>query len=67
MRILNATNAAGVTLGDLIQIDYSWSEIHIQPRLKVCEMAIESSSPAYDITPEDVDVSDSVTVIWAIK
>lgn len=60
-------DAAGVTLGELIQIDYSWSEIHIQPRMEVCAMSVESSSPAYDITPEDVDVSDSVTVIWAIK
>ncbi|MEW5784038.1 MAG: SIMPL domain-containing protein [Bacillota bacterium] len=58
--------ASGVTLGEIIEIDYSWSEIHFQPIVNYS--CLEAASPpAYDITPEDVDVSDSVTVIWSIK
>jgi len=59
--------AAGVSLGDIIQIDYSWSEVRFQTDFEVCEAKATMSEPSYDITPEDVDVSDSVTVIWEIK
>ncbi len=60
--------AAGVTLGDLFQIDYSWAEVRFESRMQVCEAPMLSESPAaYDIEPEDVDISDSVTAIWAIK
>ncbi len=58
--------AAGVMVGELVHIDYSWSEIRFQSSLKY-EMVTESMpSPGYDFTPQDVNVSESVTVIWAI-
>lgn len=59
--------AAGVTLGEIIQIDYSWSKIRFQSSLEVCETDAPISDPGYDFTPEDVDVSDSVTVIYSIN
>lgn len=59
--------AAGVNLGEIMQIDYSWSEIHFHPSLGIREMATPMTSPDYDFTPEDVNISESVTVIWSIK
>jgi len=59
--------AAGVKLVEIMQIDYSWSEIHFESRFEVCEMESSLAAPSYDITPEDVDVSDSVTVVWSIE
>ena len=59
--------AAGVMVGKLEHIDYSWSEIHFHSSMKY-DMAAESmmSSPGYDFTPQDVNISESVTVVWAI-
>jgi uncharacterized protein YggE len=58
--------AAGVMVGKLVHIDYSWSEIRFQSSLKY-EMVTESMpSPGYDFTPQDVNISESVTVVWAI-
>lgn len=57
--------AAGVNLGEIMQIDYSWSEIRFESSLRV-DSICESSSASYDFTPEDVDVSESVNVVWSI-
>lgn len=63
------TNAAGVKLGEVQSIDYSWSEMHIvSDRYEaryMCDCA-ETSSPL-DLTPEDIDISDSVTIVWELK
>lgn len=66
-KALVLADAAGVSLGDIVQIDYSWSEIRFETDFEVCEVDAQVAAPSYDITPEDVDVSDSVTVIWEIK
>ena len=66
-KALVLAEAAVVSLGDIIQIDYSWSEVRFETDFEVCEAKATMSEPSYDITPEDVDVSDSVTVIWEIK
>ena len=58
-------NAAGVSLGEIVTIDYSWAELYVQSRLHL-DMAAASPAPSYDIQPDDVDVSDSVTVVWSI-
>jgi uncharacterized protein YggE len=63
--------AAGVELGEILCIDYSWgelrlfSETEVEPRMMAC-MAADSDVGNIDIEPEDVDVSDSVTVVWSI-
>lgn len=65
------TKAAGVTLKDIQNIDYSWGEIDFEYRpmreeLKKCVSPIQSSSYDLDIEPDDIEVDDTVTVIWEI-
>ncbi len=60
-------DSAGVTLGEILQIDYSWSEVRFQSRMELSDVSESMAAPSYDITPDDVNVSDSVTVVWIIK
>lgn len=66
--------AAGVTLKDIQSIDYSWGEIdfEVSPMrgnmlMEKC-MAPMAAEDSYnlDIEPDDIEVSDTVTVIWEI-
>lgn len=63
--------ASGVTMGDLIAIDYNWGELDIysHTRYDCCEeaMAPMAIGAAIDIDPEDIDVSDTATFVWEIK
>lgn len=68
------TKAAGVTLGDIISMDYSWGhiELYTEPvdKLMCMEMPstdIINSISDMDIEPDDIDVTDTVTVVWEIK
>lgn len=64
------TTAAGVELGDVQSIDYSWSEMRIlsgRQDVRYDARLCEEGSHAMYFTPEDIDLSDSVTVIWSIK
>ena len=64
--------AAGVKLGDIITIDYSWGEITFlaEPMARNMSLAEEccmaGDSYDIDIEPDDIDVSDTVTVVWQI-
>lgn len=62
--------AAGVTLGDLISIDYNWGELHLYSRTRFdiskCMVKMSPSS-APVIEPEDINVSDTVSFVWEIK
>lgn len=64
------TTAAGVKLGEVQSIDYSWGEIEIRTspvdmfEIGSCKM---ESSYDIDIEPDDIDVTDTVTIIWEIK
>ena len=66
-------NAADVKLGDIVSIDYSWGEISFvsEPIQNFAFASAEKTtgSPGYDIDIEadDIDVTDTVTVIWNIK
>jgi len=67
------TAAAGMTLGALQSIDYSWGEISFeaQPmrKMMMAENAVaDSASGSYDmsIQLDDIQVSDTVTVLWEI-
>lgn len=66
------TEAAGVKLGDIITIDYSWGEITFlaEPMARNMSLAEEccmaGDSYDIDIEPDDIDVSDTVTVVWQI-
>lgn len=69
------TQAAGVDLKDIQSIDYSWGQINfeVQPMNRMlmaeecCDSAInEVGSYDMDIEPDDIEVSDTVTVVWEI-
>ena len=64
-------DASGVTLGDLIAIDYNWGELDIYSHTKYdyCEdalMALPVGTPI-EMEPDDINVSDTDTFVWEIK
>lgn len=63
--------SAGVTLGEIEHMDYSWGELQIVSnpidKLITAPMFLESrSSYDIDIEAEDIDVDDTVTIEWEI-
>ena len=67
------TQAGGVTLIDIQSIDYSWGEIDFEYRpmrgdvlMECCEAPMMAKSYALDIEPDDIEVSDTVTIVWEI-
>jgi len=61
--------AAGVKLGAIQRIDYNWSDIHLHSDT---DFMLREAAPRYmaldiDIEPEDINVSDTATVVWAIE
>lgn len=67
------TEAAGVTLGDILVIDYSWGEIDFVSGSTLDYMSFHDAclpcggSIDMDIEPDDIKVSDTVTVVWEIR
>ena len=68
------TAAAGVTLKDIQSIDYTWGEIEFEVNpmnrlMKACApvpAACEDACYDMDIEPDDIEVADTVTVVWEI-
>ncbi len=67
------TQAAGVILKDIQTIDYSWGELNMETRpmnrmlaAKAVSADIADESYAIDMEPDDISVSDAVTVVWEI-
>ena len=63
--------SADMTLKELQSIDYSWGELNLEVRpMNRGAMMAKSAAPeaAYDlnIEPDDVEVTDTVTLIWEI-
>ena len=69
------SKASGVSLGEIVTIDYSWQEIDFVSRpmdklmSEQCYMRSCEPDEAYDIdiNPDDIDVTDNVTIVWGIK
>ncbi len=68
------TRAAGVTLKEIRSIDYAWGEIRFEARPMDRMLAAEGMRKSMaaerfdvDIEPEDIQVSDTVTVLWEIE
>lgn len=70
------TKAAGVILGNIVTIDYSWAELELVSRpmeqfmlAESCVRCSEDEGNAYniDVNPDNIEVADSVTVVWEIK
>lgn len=64
--------SAGVKLGEIKRIDYNWSDHHFYSQtylnndyLMVCE-DVGRPLMKMDVEPEDIDVSDTATITWAI-
>lgn len=63
-------SALGYSLGDVISVDYSKRSIDINYHEKeVLYSACDFSSeyPSLDITPENVEATDTVETIWTLK
>ena len=68
------TQAAGTTLKDIQTIDYSWGEIDFEVHPMNRNLLLEECAPTgagegcydMDIEPDDMEVSDTVTVVWEI-
>lgn len=64
--------AAGLKLGEIQNVDYSWGQVRfeVEPmdKCKMAELPCSGKGAAYDldIEPDDIDVQDTVTVIWEI-
>lgn len=68
-KALIISKAAGVTLREIISIDYSWSDIKIYHEDNVLYESMdccESSVKAIHLQAEDLSTSDTVTVTWEI-
>ena len=69
--------AGGVKLGEIKRIDYNWINLNLYSEtsygLAESSAALERwrgismDFTPMDITPKDIDVSDTVTVIWAME
>jgi len=69
------TQAAGVALKEIQSVDYSWGEIEFETspmarglefREIMLDSAVGTGSYDLDIEPDDIEVSDTVTVLWEI-
>ena len=64
------TQAAGIALKDIQTIDYSWGRIEFETRpmeeLALTQCLPSPSSYSLAIEPDDIEVSDTVTVVWEI-
>ena len=66
------SKAAGLKLGDIQSMDYSWGEIDFEIRpmtraLEACDCLMEGTGGYdLDIEPDDIEVKDTVTVVWEI-
>lgn len=61
--------AAGVTLGKLINIDYSRDEINARQEVRFENQAVlgASTDTAFNFQPEDVKATDTVDFLWEIE
>ena len=64
------TQAAGIVLKEIQTIDYSWGRIEFETRpmeeLALTQCLPSPSSYSLAIEPDDIEVSDTVTVVWEI-
>lgn len=69
------TQAVGIRLGEIQTIDYSWGKIDFEVHPMNREMMFADCSQMsdgtgnydMDIEPDDISVSDTVTVVWKIE
>ena len=64
--------SAGVNLGAILRIDYNWSEHHFysETDIRASEdiLCLAEAAPiALNIEPEDINLSDTATVVWTVE
>lgn len=63
--------AAGVSLGEIKTIDYSWGEIEIYSKpmdgMMLAEPIDVEGTYDLDIEADDINVEDTVSIVWEIK
>lgn len=61
--------ATGQQLGELLGIDYNWGEVVFQSETHIGGLNLMRASEIAlpDLTPEDVEVGDTVTFNWQLK
>lgn len=60
--------ASGVTLGELVNIEYNWSDVRFgSAEMWRCADAVPMAAAAPEFTPDDIKSSDTATFIWEIK
>jgi uncharacterized protein YggE len=66
--------ASGVSLGEIVNIDYSWGELDIYSNpltfgSKRMNSKMDCDEAAFDLDMEadDINVQDTVTILWEIK
>ena len=62
--------SASLVLKDILSIDYSWGRLNLEYRpLCFYEADIASNDESFDIDiePEDIGLSDTVSIIWEIQ
>ena len=60
------SQSAGVQLGEILRIDYGWTEVRFEERVMSYDSAEMPTSPMPDIEPAEMTASDNVTVVWKI-
>ena len=63
--------ASGVQLGSLTAIDYNWNELNVFSATRYsmtegCADGAPMAAKAMDITPDDIDLSDTAAFVWEI-
>ena len=63
--------AAGINLGEIVEVDYSWGELQFfrstVDMLEADDCYDEDECYPMDINPEDITAEDTVTVVWSIS
>ena len=68
--------AAGCALGELLTVDYSWGEVSFESRpmnglfdtgLPLAKASAPALGRAMDVTPDDIETTDTVTVVWRLN
>ncbi len=64
-------DAAGVVIGDIVHMDYSYSRVtfesHRYFELDCCKMGAPTGGFDIDLNPDDEVLTDTVTIDWEIK
>lgn len=58
--------AGGITLGEIISIQYDWTDIQYITREFNLTEAVSYSAAQIDLQPDEISASDSVTITWEI-